>query len=432
MLLFMVAGCQDEEFVSLPVAKDPIITTRGSVRASALEQGENGYWKALKRVPLVGEGRIVNDISDALVSVLGQAGGFGKLLDTDLDNAAEFKGVADVQLLGNQLASVRDLNRVYEGGQTAGFVYKIEDTGLLTAKVLKGFWLKTFLKGEEQESRGGNTEGSTLELSLLSAANNNGKQALSISTAFSKPFDEIKIGMAGIEANVIQAFSLYYAFVGENVMKECITNSVYFPGSEINWDETPVPALDLLGYKKAVKEVVNNDLTDGFSFGLLGGLLSDPTITVNLNKEVTVGSEIGFHTTSIDVLSINLGGGIELTTLDGNGSVVETTEIKSLLGISAVAGGGSQISMVTTKPCSQVKIKFKGVNISISKTTINYAFVRDPIEVDASSYFSLSDVTISGNSYSLSSPAGGDTKWGVLSSPTGTTCLLYTSDAADE
>lgn len=421
MLLFMVAGCQDEEFVSLPVAKDPIITTRGSVRTSALEQGENGYWKALKRVPLVGEGRIVNDISDALVSVLGQAGGFGKLLDTDLDNAAEFKGVADVQLLGNQLASVRDLNRVYEGGQTAGFVYKIEDTGLLTAKVLKGFWLKTFLKGEEQESRGGNTEGSTLELSLLSAANNNGKQALSISTSFDKPFDEIKIGMTGIEANVIQKFSLYYAFVGENVMKECITNSVYFPGSEINWDETPVPALDLFdAYKNAVKEVVNNDLTDGFSFGLVGGLLNDPTITVNLNKEVTVGSEIGFHTTSIDVLSINLGGGIELTTLDGNGSVVETTEIKSLLGISAVAGGGSQISMVTTKPCSQVKIKFKGVNISISKTTINYAFVRDPIEVDASSYFSLSDVTISGNSYSLSSPAGGNTEWVVLSSPSGT------------
>lgn len=421
MLLFMVAGCQDEEFVSLPVAKEPIITTRGSVRTSALEQGENGYWKALKRVPLVGEGRIVNDISDALVSVLGQAGGFGKLLDTDLDNAAEFKGVADVQLLGNQLASVRDLNRVYEGGQTAGFVYKIEDTGLLTAKVLKGFWLKTFLKGEEQESRGGNTEGSTLELSLLSAANNNGKQALSISTSFDKPFDEIKIGMTGIEANVIQAFSLYYAFVGENVMKECITNSVYFPGSEINWDKTPVPALDLLdAYKNAVKEVVNNDLTDGFSFGLLGGLLSDPTITVNLNKEVTVGSEIGFHTTSIDVLSINLRGGIELTTLDGNGSVVETTEIKSLLGISAVAGGGSQISMVTTKPCSQVKIKFKGVNISISKTTINYAFVRDPIEVDASSYFSLSDVTISGNSYSLFSPVGGNTEWVVLSSPSGT------------
>lgn len=421
MLLFMVAGCQDEEFVSLPVAKDPIITTRGVERTSALEQGENGYWKALKRVPLVGEGRIVNDISDALVSVLGQAGGFGKLLDTDLDNAAEFKGVADVQLLGNQLASVRDLNRVYEGGQTAGFVYKIEDTGLLTAKVLKSFWLTTFLNGVKQESKGDNTEGSTLELSLLSAANNNGKQALSISTSFDKPFDEIKIGMTGIKANVIQAFSLYYAFVGENVMKECITNSVYFPGSEINWDETPVPTVDLFdAYKNAVKEVVNNDLTDGFSFGGFSELLNDPTITVNLNKEVTVGSEIGFHTTSIDVLSINLGGGIELTTLDGNGSVVETTEIKSLLGISAVAGGGSQISMVTTKPCSQVKIKFKGVNISISKTTINYAFVRDPIEVDASSYFSLSDVTISGNSYSLSSPAGGDTQWRVLSSPPGT------------
>ena len=154
------------------------------------------------------------------------------MLDTDLDNAAKFNGVADVNVLGNQLASVRDLNHVYAGGQAAGFVYKVDNTGLLTANVLKGFWLKTFLNGVEQESKGGNTEGNTLELNLLSAANNDGKQALSISTGFSKPFDEIKIGMAGISADVINAFSLYYAFVGENKIKPCTTGSVDFPDSK--------------------------------------------------------------------------------------------------------------------------------------------------------------------------------------------------------
>ena len=420
LVLLFAGGCSDEEFVSLPLSNETVILTRGTPQTSALTQNGSGQWVASRRVPLVGKGRIVDDISDALVAVLGNNGGFENLLDTDLDNVAKFNGVADVNVLGNQLASVRDLNHVYAGGQAAGFVYKVDNTGLLTANVLKGFWLKTFLNGVEQESKGGNTEGNTLELNLLSVANNDGKQALSISTGFSKPFDEIKIGMAGISADVVNAFSLYYAFVGENEIKPCTTGSVYFPDSEINWDKTPMPGIDLLGkYKKGIQEVVNANLTDGFKFGLLGNLLTDPTITVNLNEEVTTGSEIGFYTSSIDVLSINLGGGIELTTLDGQGNQVETTEIKSLLGVSAVAGGGSQISLVTTKPCSQIKIKFKGVNISISSTTVHYAFVRDPIEVDASSYFSLSDVTISGNSYHLSAPAGGNTSWTILEFPSG-------------
>lgn len=423
MLLFMVAGCQDEEFVSLPVAKDPIITTRGSVRTSALEQGENGYWKALKRVPLVGEGRIVNDISDALVSVLGQAGGFGKLLDTDLDNAAEFKGVADVQLLGNQLASVRDLNRVYEGGQTAGFVYKIEDTGLLTAEVLQGLWLGTYLNGHKQETKFASTDGKTLDLTLLSAGSNDGKQALSISTSFSMPFDEIKIGMTGIKANVVNAFSLYYAFVGENKMMPCIKGSPYFPNVSIHENKLGDSDWSYSSLLIHPDRLIDTDLTNGVSAGLLAeiiGLLKGGVpFTVNLGKTIPVGSEIGFCLEEIDILGIEAFSGIELVTYDDQDQEAQRMEIQSLLGLSVLGGGSSTVSLITTAPCSQVKIIIKGLDI-LAQKIINYAFVRDPIEVDASSYFSLSDVTISGNSYSLFSPAGGNTEWVVLSSPSGT------------
>lgn len=422
LVLLFAGGCSDEEFVSLPLSNETVILTRGTPQTSALTQNGSGQWVASRRVPLVGKGRIVDDISDALVAVLGNNGGFENLLDTDLDNAAKFNGVADVNVLGNQLASVRDLNHVYAGGQAAGFVYKVDNTGLLTANVLKGFWLKTFLNGVEQESKGGNTEGNTLELNLLSAANNDGKQALSISTGFSKPFDEIKIGMAGISADVINAFSLYYAFVGENKIKPCTTGSVDFPDSKIHSNKLFDGGWTYDGILVDPKHLTDDNFENGVTVGLLaqvGGLLSDGVpFTVNLGKEVPVGSEIGFCLSEINILGIKVFSGVELITYDSGDKEVEKMKISSLLGVSAIGGGTSTVSMITTKPCSQVKIKITGLDL-LSGTTVKYAFVRDPIEVDASSYFSLSDVTISGNSYHLSAPAGGNTSWTILEFPSG-------------
>lgn len=336
------------------------------------------------------------------------------MLDTDLENSTYFGGV-QADLLANQIASVIDLNRVYAGGQDAGFVYKVSSTKLLTATVLKGFWLETYLNGKKQERKGGNTEGKTLDLNLLGAANNDGKQTLSISTSFDKPFDEIKIGMVGINADVLSGFNIYYAFVGENEIKPCVEGSPYFPNSAINYGLGRTD-IALIGQ---AKKLVNPDLTDGATFFTLSNLLTDPYITVNLGKEIPKGSEIGFITSSIDVLSIDIGGGVQLTTYDKNNKEVEEVTINSLLGISAVGGGKSMISMVTKKPCSQVRIKYNGVNISLSATTIHYAFVKDPIVVDPSSYFTLANDTISGNSYKFFVPKSGKVTWSLKSSPSG-------------
>lgn len=161
---------------------------------SALTSTDGGQtWTASRRVPLVGDGRIVDDMSNALVEILTNNQGISNILDTDITNSASFSGVVTANLIGNQIASVRDVNRTYAGGQTAGFVYKISNTSLLNINVLKGFWLKTFLKGVEQEMKGSDVqEVQTLELNLLSAANNDGQQAISITTQLAKPFDEIK------------------------------------------------------------------------------------------------------------------------------------------------------------------------------------------------------------------------------------------------
>lgn len=410
-------SCQDDELIS--VSEVPQTITRNTTdAASGLTKNAEGYWVASRRVPLVGEGRMVNDYSNALITALGTTNGFDNMLDTDLDNATYFGGVR-VDLLGNQIASVVDLNRVYAGGQTAGFVYKAANDKLLSATVLKGFWLKTFLNGVEQEVKGGNTEGELLELNLLGAANNDGKQSLSISTSFDKPFDEIKIGIAGVDAEVLSDLSLYYAFVGDNEVKPCITGSASFPDSKIHYD-----GLFDLGWTDAILtpqagELVDSNLDNGVTFGTLAELLADPYITVDLGKEIPAGSEIGFYTTAIDVLSINLGDGVQLTTYDKNDKEVEEVTINSLLGISAVGGGKSMISMVITKPCSQIRIKYNGVNISLGATTVHYAFVKDPIVVDPSSYFSLANDKITGNSYQFLVPESGKVTWNLKSAPEG-------------
>lgn len=410
-------SCQDDELIS--VSEVPQTITRNTTdAASGLTKNAEGYWVASRRVPLVGVGRMVNDYSNALITALGTTNGFDNMLDTDLDNATYFGGVR-VDLLGNQIASVVDLNRVYAGGQTAGFVYKAANDKLLSATVLKGFWLKTFLNGEEQEVKGGNTEGELLELNLLGAANNDGKQSLSISTSFNKPFDEIKIGITGVDADVLSGLSLYYAFVGDNEVKPCTEGSAYFPNSKIHYNGlTGWWWTDAILTPRA-GELVDSDLNNGVTFGTLAELLADPYITVNLGKEIPAGSEIGFYTTAIEVLSIDLGGGVQLTTYDKNDKEVEEVTINSLLGISAVGGGKSMISMVITKPCSQIRIKYNGVNVSLSATTVHYAFVKDPIVVDPSSYFSLANDKITGNSYQFLVPESGKVSWSLKSAPEG-------------
>ena len=188
---------------------------------------------------------------------------------------------------------------------------------------MKGFWIETRLKGVLQETKGGNTSATTLELNLLSAANDNGKQALSISTSFSKPFDEIRIGMRGISAEVLKALSLYYAFVGDNPMQPCTTdNTTYFPnGVEIHKN-----GLFDLGWTSLLNpdKIINADLTDGAGFGTVAGLLSDPHVTVNFKKEI---------------LDLSLLTGTVLETYDADNNKVDAVEITSLLGLSAIGGG---------------------------------------------------------------------------------------------
>mgnify|MGYP001306670663 FL=1 len=423
ILFLLVLSCQDEDIMSLsdgklPSSQDPSTRTTGI--ASNLRHDADGYWVANRRVPLVGKGRIVDNISDALVSVAGWKENVGHMVDIDIANSTSFAGVVAADLLANQIASVRDMARTYAGGQTAGFVYKVDNTSLLTLAVLKGFWIQTLLKGVAQETQGGNTSGETLELNLLSAANDGGKQALSISTSFSKPFDEIRIGMNGVSADVLNALSLYYAFVGDNPMQACTTdNTTYFPaGVEIHKN-----GLFDSGWTSIsnAERIIDADLTNGAGFGVIGGLLSDPHVTVNFKTAIPIGTEVGFCFTDATILDLSLLTGTVLETYDANNKKVDAVTINSLLGLSAIGGGKKQVSLIASKPCTQVRVKFTGVNINLGATIVNYAFVREPVEIDASSFISLTNTIIAGNTYQFPAPQSGTMTCQLVNYPNGAT-----------
>lgn len=422
ILFLSVASCQDEDypFVDTPGNSTPP-TTRATEIASALTQDANGHWKASRRVPLVGIGRIVDNYSDALVSVAGWKENIANLVDTDISNSTSFSGVANADLLANQIASVRDLNRVYAGGQEAGFVYRTSTNGVLELSVLKQFWIKTFLHGVEQEMKGGDPNVETLQLNLISAGNNNGKQALSISASLDKPFDEVRIGMSGVNADVLKSLELFYAYVGENEEQKCIQGNPDFPAVKIhdggNGSWTSVKFL--LTSKQLVDEDTTNGVTIETLGSLLGGLFGGFWATVDFGKTIPAGSEVGFILTQGNLLSLDIGNTMTLTTFDENDNQQEEFAVGSVLGVSAIGGGKSAVSLVTTKPCSQIKIYLFKIAVNLGATIINYAFVRDETKVDQSAYLSLPDVTIHTGSYYLAPPKTGSIRYAVTSAPQG-------------
>lgn len=416
--LLCLSACQDEEIISAP--EDNTQTraiTATSTATSALTSADGGKtWIASRRVPLVGEGRIVDDMSNALVEALTANQGIANILDADLTNSASFNGVVTANLIGNQIASVRDVNRTYAGGQSAGFVYLLDNTSLLTLDVLKGFYLKTYLKGVEQEMKGSDTEAvSTLQLNLISAANNAGKQAISITTNLTKPFDEIKIGMYGVSATVLNALKLYYAFVGDNPIQPAITTNPYFTNS--------VSVHTGLGWTTALyltpEQLINSNLTDGLPLSLTGALA-----TINFQQVIPVGAEVGFNLTGFNLLNLSLLSNTTLTTYNASNVQQEQVTINNILGVSAINGGSSQISMVLTKPCTQVKIQFSGLHVELGATVINYAYIREATTVDATSFFSLGNATTTSNSYQLKTPTAGSVNYVITSSPAGTTPVI--------
>ena len=415
--LSLLSSCSDDEMLPAagfqPVLPDGNAESRSAFYTSSLVQDEDGHWKANRRVPLVGQGRIVDDVASNLVSVLASPNDLKKIVDEDLSNCAFFAGAVGAQVISDNIVSVRDLHHDYAAGQKVGFMFKVASFNTLELKVLKSFWIQTYLNGNPQESFGNKQGTEVLELDLISVANNDEVKELSF--VATKPFDEVQFNIAGVSAEVLgKGLSIYYAFVGENEEKTGTRGSTYFPNAHLhdNFFWTNILNSD---------HIVDNDLSNYAYYGTLSGLLGDPRATVDFGKDIPAGSEVGFVISQVDILNLSALCNIKLETYDAEDHLVDKATFGSVLDLSLVkVGNKTRVSMITTKPCRQLYIAFLGLEVKLGGTEVFYAYARDAVKVDISSRFAASNVTISATSYTLPTPPGGTTTWQIRDAEPGT------------
>lgn len=416
LLTVVFYSCRDEDLLPSVQSFEQGGTRAETASTSGLDVVQDATYGATYkpncRVPLVGEGRVINQITKNLVGVLSNSDNkLEYLVDKNLDNFVSLKGLAEVNA-GLPILSVKDVNRVYydsSNGIKVGFLYK-DPGGLLSLNVLQGFWVKTYLKGKEQDGSSTSGSGDNFQLLNLNLLNVSGGLS-EISFTTTKPFDEVRIGCASIDVDVLSGLEFYYAFVGENPKKIAAEKHEY-PYAE---QERPLHPL-------SKGDLVNESLTDGLVCELVGGLLGGGlTCRVDFGATIPVGSEVGYYTTGGGLASISLGA-TKLNAYDTSDNNPQSINAESGIGVSALAGGAREFSMILTKKDTRrLELDLpSGINL-LSAVQVHYAYSRDPVEIDVSSYFTIGNDTISTDYYNLPTPSEGTVIYSLISSPNGVT-----------
>ena len=384
-----------------------------------------------RMTPLVGSSCVINQIDKDLIDVFGSESSLGYLVDTNVNNYVSLSGLAGIEVAYHQIVSVKDMENYYgepdsnkEMRLETGFVLQSssDGTNLLTADVLKMFVIETYLDSVKQESSVYEDEQSgLLDLNLITVSGD-GKTRVSIKAT--KPFNEVRLAVAGVNVEAFTNLKLYYAYVGSNE-EQPITKTHFYPNASVKshavagiGDEWTTSIWNWDSQKE--KLVGANSESDGVGFGILSSLLTEPRVTIDAGKEIPANTEVGFVIESGSVLAVNLLENTILSTYDANGNELESKTIVSVLGLSALSGGKTTVSMVATKPFQMVKIQFGGLNIDVGGTKIYYAYTRDanvyPKE-ECDLKLSADMAVCSQNSYQLDGVDG--ITWSIESQPEG-------------
>lgn len=346
------------------------------------------------RRALVGPGCTVNSVG-AGVKVLSGVKNLQNICNDDLDDYAEFIGLADAAVAGAPVFSVKDNQHYYAGGMEAGFTICANSKSGLLSLDLASFFKIQFLKDGEEV--GGlcdieNAKNVTgIGLSLITIP---GSDLITKSFIAKAPgdFDEIKLVRLGVVADALATFNVKYAFVG-SAREYTITNnkengiSKYatdFGRREIKLEtkETSPSGIHPINGDN----VINEDLKD--SYDLIYNLLLVATprpITVvskpSDNKETfPAGTEVGFKYNSKSLLSVDVAGAVLITLYDKDGNKVGGPYNVSLsvlkLGLLEFNDGVEAV-VKSPVPFSSAKIELQGLKVlKLGAETVNFAFVR--------------------------------------------------------
>ena len=429
-LLVSVSSCTDEA-LSVPDLETIPTGGRGEGTVTGdLVQQTDGTWIANARVALVGPGRIINAVGSGLVSAAGSGNAhLERMMDTDLSNAASFASSLATIEAGTPIVSVKDMYRTYAVGQKAGFIYRAnsDDASLLTVDLLQsGFWLEFYNNGEKVGSTvttGGGNAG-VLNLGLLTfPVSGTGDMELALVAECDQPFDEVRMGKSSVDISALTTFEICYAFVGDNPEIPVTTDEQWFDDGEgvsVNGGYT----VGIVGQEK----IIDSDL-DGtyatYADVILG--VVPHYATIDLGKKIPAGYEVGFYFLETKVADIGvLSTGTSLRTFPEEATGTEKFLDKAggnvtVLGLSLGMGGKRKINMVASKDFYQVMLHISSGLISIGGGNMYYAYIRQPMELDPSNYFTAADDVTSQNYYNLLKPQYGEVTYTILSQPEGAT-----------
>lgn len=426
--------------LALPSMVAATIDSGGKIEKKVWQDSDpnnENYFK--NRRALVGPGCTINSIGDGVQVVSGTAN-LQNLCNDDLDDYATIPALVDATVGASPIISIKDNQHYYAGDTEAGFVICAKSNASILTLDLAKFYKIQFLKdgkkvGDLQSiSTGKSVTG--LGLSLLTFPGSDQVNKLYMATAPGN-FDEIKLVQCGVDANVLSAINIKYAFVGK-AREYTITNNKENGISKYAEEQgRKTFTLDAQGKKPTHTlgevsrgDVIDEKLDNGYA-AVVGAVVpvSTPVTVVakpSDGKEAfPKGTEVGFKFNGFNLANLSVGSGIELTLFNKENKEIGKYDISNkLLGLGLIEDTkDGEVVMRAPAAFSAAKIFFKGIGIQVGGTSVNYAFVR--MAPDAASHHcpinatSSRDVSGSVNQFQLQHNKNVDVTWTVQSYPEG-------------
>ena len=398
------------------------------------------------RRALVGPGCTINSIGDGVQVVSGTAN-LQNLCNENVDDYATIPALVGATVVASPIISVKDNQHYYAGGTEAGFVICAKSDASILTLDLAQFYKIQFLKdGEKVDkpqliSTGKSVTG--LGLSLLTIPGSDQVNKLYTATAPGN-FDEIKLVQCGVDAKVLSAINIKYAFVGK-AREYTITNNKENGISKYAEEQgRKTFTLDAQGKEPTHTlgevsrgDVIDEKLDNGYAAVVGAGVPVSTPVTVvakpSDGKEAfPKGTEVGFKFNGFNLANLSVGSGVELTLFNKENKEIGKYDIsKKLLGLGLIEDTkDGEVVMRAPAAFSAAKIFFKGIGIEVGGTSVNYAFVR--MAPDAASHHcpinatSSRDVSGSVNQFQLQHNDTVQVKWSIVDRPTGSNVELNT------
>lgn len=398
------------------------------------------------RRALVGPGCTINSIGDGVQVVSGTAN-LQNLCNENMDDYATIPALVGATVVASPIISVKDNQHYYAGGTEAGFVIcATSDASILTLDLVQFYKIQFLKDGEKVDKPQSISTGKSvtgLGLSLLTIPGSGQVNKLYMATA-PGDFDEIKLVQCGVDAKVLSAINIKYAFVGK-AREYTITNNKENGISKYAEEQgRKTFTLDAQGKEPTHTlgevsrgDVIDEKLDNGYA-AVVGAVVpvSTPVTVVakpSDGKEAfPKGTEVGFKFNGFNLANLSVGSGVELTLFNKENKEIGKYDISDkLLGLGLIEDTkDGEVVMRAPAAFSAAKIFFKGIGIEVGGTSVNYAFVR--MAPDAASHHcpinatSSRDVSGSVNQFQLQHNDTVQVKWSIVDRPTGSNVELNT------